>query len=58
MSPISIPQDVSLKFYDLPSSGIKSRNVDAPTSAIDIAGPQGKEDQGLSHGQADIVQEK
>lgn len=43
MAPITIPQDVSLKIYNLPSSVIKSRNVDAPTTAIDVAGPQGEE---------------
>ena len=48
MAPITIPQDVSLKIYNLPSSVIKSRNVDAPTTAIDVAGPQGENTEAAS----------
>lgn len=40
MAPISIPTDVSLRFFDLPKAA-KSRHVDAPASAVEITGPQG-----------------
>lgn len=42
MAPISIPPDVSLRFYGLPKSQARSRNVDAPTSVMEVTGPQGQ----------------
>lgn len=41
MAPISIPADVSVRFFDLPRSKVKSRHPDTPTSAIEVTGPQG-----------------
>ncbi|KAJ9652354.1 54S ribosomal protein L6 mitochondrial [Neophaeococcomyces mojaviensis] len=42
MAPISIPPDVSVRLFDLPRTNAKSRNVDAPTSAMEVTGPQGQ----------------
>ena len=41
MEPISIPEDVSLKFMELPK--VRSRHIDAAASIVEITGPQGKE---------------
>lgn len=39
---ISIPPDVSLRFFDLPSTKMKSRNPDAASRAVEIVGPLGQ----------------
>ena len=39
---ISVPPEVSLRFYDLPKSNVRSRKADVPTSAIEVVGPLGK----------------
>ena len=41
MAPITIPADVKLRFHGLPKSQARSRNVDAPTSVMEVTGPQG-----------------
>jgi len=38
---ISVPPEVSLRFYDLPKSNIRSRKTDVPTSAVEVVGPLG-----------------
>ncbi len=39
---ISVPPEVSLRFYDLPKSNVRSRKTDLPTSAVDVVGPLGR----------------
>lgn len=39
---ISIPPEVTLRFFDLPKSKLKSRNPDAPSRAVEVAGPLGQ----------------
>ena len=39
---ISIPPEVSLRFFDLPRSKLKSRNPDAPSRAVELVGPLGQ----------------
>lgn len=41
MEPISIPEDVSLKFMELPK--VRSRHIDAAASMVEITGPQGQQ---------------
>ncbi|KAF7511057.1 hypothetical protein GJ744_005288 [Endocarpon pusillum] len=39
---ISIPPEVSLRFFDLPKSNVRSRAKDVPVSAVEVAGPLGQ----------------
>ena len=41
MTPISIPSDVDVRFFDLPKASALNRNVDAPAKAMEVSGPQG-----------------
>jgi hypothetical protein len=38
---ISVPPEVSLRFFELPKSNIRSRKKDVPVSAVEVAGPLG-----------------
>jgi hypothetical protein len=38
---ISVPPEVSLRFYDLPKSNVRSRKTDVPTLAVEVVGPLG-----------------
>jgi hypothetical protein len=40
-APITIPSEVSLRFYDLPKSTVRSRHPDTASVAVDITGPLG-----------------
>lgn len=40
-SPITIPPEVSLRFYDLPKSNSRSRNPDTAITALEVTGPLG-----------------
>lgn len=42
--PISIPAEVTLRFYDLPRSNVRSRKADMPSSAVEVTGPLGMRD--------------
>jgi len=39
---INVPPEVSLRFYDLPKSNVRSRKTDVPTSAVEVVGPLGQ----------------
>lgn len=39
---IPIPPEVSLRFFDLPKSNVRSRKKDVPVSAVEVAGPLGQ----------------
>lgn len=41
-APISVPQEVTLRFFDLPRQKVKTRNPDEPTSAVEVVGPLGQ----------------
>ncbi|KIX05763.1 uncharacterized protein Z518_03735 [Rhinocladiella mackenziei CBS 650.93] len=41
-SPINIPPEVSLRFYDLPKGSTRSRKPDTPSSALEVTGPLGQ----------------
>jgi large subunit ribosomal protein L6 len=38
---ISVPPEVSLRFFDLPKTNLRSRKKDVPVSAVEVAGPLG-----------------
>lgn len=40
-SPINVPSEVNLRFYDLPKSNARSRKPDTPTTAVEVTGPLG-----------------
>ena len=40
-APVSIPPEVSLRFFDLPKVNTRSRNVNTPRTAVEVTGPQG-----------------
>ena len=40
--PITIPPEVSLRFFDLPKTNARSRKVDTPATAIEVKGPLGE----------------
>lgn len=41
-TPINIPPEVSLRFYDLPRGNSRSRNPDTATTALEVTGPLGQ----------------
>ncbi|KIV80554.1 hypothetical protein PV11_08047 [Exophiala sideris] len=41
-SPITIPPEVSLRFYDLPKTNSRSRNPDTASTVLEVTGPLGK----------------
>ncbi|EXJ95162.1 hypothetical protein A1O1_00281 [Capronia coronata CBS 617.96] len=41
-TPVTIPPEVSLRFYDLPKFNARSRNPDTATSALEVKGPLGQ----------------
>ncbi|EXJ89262.1 hypothetical protein A1O3_02328 [Capronia epimyces CBS 606.96] len=40
-TPINVPPEVSLRFYELPKLNARSRNPDTPTTAVEVKGPLG-----------------
>ena len=49
-SEISIPPDVSLRFFDLPNLNTRTRKIDTPKSAVEIKGPLGMPSKANWHG--------
>ncbi len=40
-TPIVVPPEVSLRFYELPKPKVRSRHPDTPSMAVEITGPLG-----------------
>ncbi|KIW24761.1 uncharacterized protein PV07_10454 [Cladophialophora immunda] len=41
-APITIPPEVSLRFYELPKGNVRSRHPDTPNMALEVTGPLGQ----------------
>lgn len=40
-TPINVPPEVTLRFYDLPRGNTRSRKPDTPATALEVTGPLG-----------------
>ncbi|OCT53212.1 54S ribosomal protein L6, mitochondrial [Cladophialophora carrionii] len=41
-TPINVPPEVQLRFYDLPKGNVRSRHPDTPNMAVEVTGPLGQ----------------
>ncbi|OAG34572.1 hypothetical protein AYO21_11266 [Fonsecaea monophora] len=41
-APITVPPEVSLRFYELPKGNVRSRHPDTPNMALEVTGPLGQ----------------